>query len=143
MTKVIIHCSQSDWGNAALIAKWHTKERGWVSIGYHYVILNGRLSKQLEHRKYDGHVETGRPLDDDNEFESLEMGAHTRGYNNSVGICLVGQSNSYTDKQLGALYELVSDLRRQYGDIEVCQHSDFEPKKPFCAGLSKEFIKEL
>ena len=38
--KIIIHCSDSEFGDAALIDKWH-KERGWTGIGYHYVILNG------------------------------------------------------------------------------------------------------
>ena len=38
--KVIIHCSDSDFGTASVIDGWH-KERGWDGIGYHYVITNG------------------------------------------------------------------------------------------------------
>ena len=52
------------------IDRWH-RERGWLKIGYHYVI------------KRDGTVETGRELE--------EVGAHAKGHNAiSVGICMVG-----------------------------------------------------
>jgi len=37
--KVIIHCSDSSFGNAVLIDKWH-RQRGFDNIGYHFVILN-------------------------------------------------------------------------------------------------------
>lgn len=39
--KIIINCSDSDWGDAEVIDEWH-RERGWDGIGYHYIICNGR-----------------------------------------------------------------------------------------------------
>ena len=38
LTNIIIHCSDSDFGDAQTIDLWH-KQRGWKGIGYHYVIV--------------------------------------------------------------------------------------------------------
>ena len=137
MTNVIIHCSDSSFGNAALITKWHVVERKFETIAYHYVILNGRLSAYKNHPYFDGHIETGRPLDDDADMELDEKGAHAFGYNMAVGICLIGLSGTFTDAQLRVLHHLISKLRSQFGEINIMQHSDVEPKKPHCAGLTK------
>lgn len=136
MTNVIIHCSDSSWGNTAVITKWHIIERGFETIAYHYVILNGRLSPYKYHSSFDGHLETGRPLDDDADLELDEKGAHAFGYNMAVGICLIGLSGVFTDSQLRCLHHLINNLRRQFGEINVMQHSDVDKKKPHCAGLS-------
>ncbi|KKP52078.1 MAG: hypothetical protein UR43_C0015G0014 [candidate division TM6 bacterium GW2011_GWF2_33_332] len=134
---VIVHCSDSSWGNAAAITKWHL-ERGFETIAYHYVILNGRLSPFKMHMEYDGHIETGRPLDDDNDFELDEKGAHAFGYNMAVGLCLIGLSGTFSDSQIRALDFETRKLRKQFGEIIVKQHSDVDPKnKPHCAGLTK------
>ena len=141
MTNVIIHASDSSWGNAAVITKWHTLPvpdgRGWSAIGYHYVILNGMLSPYKHHSYFDGHIESGRPLDDDADMELDEIGAHAFGYNNSVGICLIGLSGTFTDAQMRALLHIINRLRNQFGEINVLQHSDVDKKKPHCAGLSR------
>jgi hypothetical protein len=142
---VIIHCSDSSFGNAALITTWHVLPkpigRGWSNIGYHYVILNGRLSAFKHHSYFDGHIETGRPLDDDKDIENDEIGAHAVGWNHAVGICLVGLSGTFTEAQLRSLAHLIKRLREQFGKIKVMQHSDVEPKKPQCAGLTKIQLK--
>jgi hypothetical protein len=147
MTNVIIHCSDSSWGNAALIAAWHVLPppagRGWSAIGYHYVILNGRLGPYKTHSYFDGHLETGRPLDDDADLELDEKGAHAFGYNNAVGICLIGLSGTFTEAQMRALAHLTRRLRDQFGEIKVLQHSDVDKKKPQCAGLSKLQLNNL
>jgi N-acetylmuramoyl-L-alanine amidase len=141
MVKVIVHCSDSSFGNAALISKWHTQKppdgRGWDAIGYHYVILNGRLSPFKLHSYFDGHIETGRARDDDADMELDERGAHAFGYNNSVGICMIGLSGTFTDAQIRALHHLVKRLHSQFGELTVLQHSDVDKKKPHCAGLTK------
>jgi N-acetylmuramoyl-L-alanine amidase len=136
MINVIVHCSDSAWGNAAEITRWHL-ERKFATIGYHYVILNGKLSATKQHSYFDGHIETGRALDDDKDMELDEAGAHAFGYNRAVGICLIGKSNTFTQAQIGSLQFLIRKLRAQFGEIKVLQHSDVEPKKPFCAGFSK------
>jgi len=106
-------------------------------IGYHYVILNGWLSSTKYHRFFNGSIETGRPLDDDNQFEKDELAAATLGKNDCVQICLIGKSGEFTIAQIKNCAILLRELKAQYGNIKVYQHSDFEPKKPFCAGLSK------
>lgn len=143
MTKVIIHCSDSDWGNASVITKWHVVERGWDTIGYHYVILNGRLSAFKFHFFYDGQIETGRPLDDDGDMELDERGAHAFGYNNSIGICLIGLSGLFTGLQLRSLKILLKRLKNQFGELDIMQHSDVDTKKPYCAGLTVEQLDNL
>lgn len=140
MVTVIIHCSDSKFGNAAMITKWHL-ERGWTTIGYHYVILNGWLSSKKYHYLYDGHLETGRPLDDDKDMERDEWGAHAYGYNNTVGICMVGESGKFTPAQMIRLFHIILELKRQFGDIGVMQHSDVDSiNKPWCAGLNQSII---
>ena len=154
--KIVLHCSDSGFGNAALIAKWHClpKEkviqngrtyvgRGWSGIGYHYVILNGWLTSTHYNAKFDGYIETGRPLNDDPFVSKSEMGAHVKGHNvNSVGICLIGKYGQFTDNQLNAALELVSELESQFVDIEIYQHGELDKAKPFCAGLNMARFKE-
>jgi len=145
--KVVLHCSASAFGNAALITKWHVlpkpQGRGWSAIGYHYVILNGYLDSGLRNAYFDGHLETGRALNSDNMIQSEEWGAHASGYNNYVGICLIGKSGQFTDKQKHTVAALVHRLKDQFGTVEVLQHSDLDPKKPYCAGLPHSFINLL
>ena len=138
--KVVLHCSDSGFGNAALISKWHSLPkpdgRGWNGIGYHYVILNGWLTSTLFNHKFDGYIETGRPLNDDPFVAKSEMGAHVKGFNtNSVGICLIGKSGKFTNNQLNTALKLISELENQFADIEIYQHSELDKAKPFCAGL--------
>lgn len=144
--KLIIHCSDSTFGNAALIDHWH-RQNGWAKIGYHYVILNGKLSSKLFNTRFDGHIETGRPLDDDAEVSQSEIGAHVAGHNsNSVAICLIGKSGEFTPKQIAKLEREVSSLRNQFGELDVVQHSDLDDKKKYCAGLTDAqvlYLKQL
>ena len=138
MVKIILHCSDSSFANATLITRWHL-ERGFRTIGYHYVILNGFLDAGVYHANFNGHVETGRALDDDSDVNDKEMGAHVLSHNKgSIGICLVGKSNSFTDEQLNGSVKLIYSLEQQYKEIEIVQHSTLDPKKPFCAGLDME-----
>lgn len=139
---VVIHASASKYGNAAEITKWHLS-RGFKAIGYHFIILNGQTGLKKYYKYFDGSIETGRPIDDDSWFELDEVGAHTLGHNYSVGICLIGESNTFTENQLASLIKLLKILKKQFGSIKVYQHSDFEPKKPFCAGLTKEVMLQL
>lgn len=96
INRIIVHCSDTpphmDIG-AAEIWRWHTQDKGWSDIGYHYVI------------RRNGVVEAGRPLH--------KIGAHAKGHNSdSIGVCLIGGRNwfNYTYKQLGMLMDLVIGL---------------------------------
>ena len=117
INKVIIHCAATkpsmDIG-AEDIKRWHV-QRGWRTIGYHFVI------------RLDGTVEAGRPVS--------EPGAHAYGHNSdSIGICLVGGCDEemnpvadYTDDQWDALTLLVDQLVEQYS-AEVIGHNEVSNK---------------
>jgi N-acetylmuramoyl-L-alanine amidase len=79
--KIIIHCSDSEFGDVKIIDQWH-KARGWRGCGYHYVITNGVLTHGKPYNNdHDGLIQPGRPLRD--------IGAHCKGHNHdSIGICL-------------------------------------------------------
>jgi len=120
INKIIVHCSDSDFGDAEEIDRWH-KERGWRCIGYHYVILNGCRKKGEYVPQDDGIIEKGRPVE--------EVGAHCRGQNHdSIGICVIGRHH-FSVKQLKKLVGLILDLRQQFGNIPIFGHRDFNPHK--------------
>ena len=97
MMTVILHCSDSSFGNAVIINNWHTQERKFSMIGYHFVILNGKISPTKYNKFFDGVIETGRPIDDDSDLEPDKIGAHELGWNTkSIGVCLIGESNSFS-----------------------------------------------
>lgn len=112
LNKIIVHCADTpstmDIG-AKEIRKWHTEERGWSDIGYHYVI------------RRNGQVERGRPVE--------RMGAHCSGHNkDSIGICLVGR-DEFAPEQMEILKQLVSDLRAQHrSEMTVHGHCEFSSK---------------
>ena len=117
--KIIIHCSATPEGidlSAAKIDKWHRK-RGWLMIGYHYVI------------KLDGSIELGRPHD--------MQGAHTKGQNdNSLGVCYIGgmdrdmkdSKDTRTDNQKESLLLLLKTLKKIYPKAKIHGHRDFAAK---------------
>ena len=89
---LVIHCADTpedmDIG-AETIRKWHTEERGWDDIGYHWVITRS------------GKLEPGRDL--------RMQGAHAVAVNgNSVGCCLVGRGDNFTDSQFITLHNLIN-----------------------------------
>lgn len=103
---IVIHCSATpatmDIG-VDKIREWHVDDNGWDDVGYHYII-----------RRMNGELETGRD-------ESM-VGSHARAVNGtSLGICLVGGSNSngdwennFTDSQFVSLKLLILDLIKRY-----------------------------
>ena len=124
---IIIHCSDTYARmniGAAEIREWHTKERGWQDIGYHFVI------------RRDGTVETGRDLDCDGDiFE--EIGAHTVNYNrNSIAICMVGgkrddglPDNNFHPKQFKSLDTILRFIKASYPRATIHGHNEFTNAK--------------
>jgi N-acetylmuramoyl-L-alanine amidase len=123
----IIHCSatqaKSDVG-AKDIDKWH-KQRGFLKIGYHFVIRRS------------GIVETGRKLD--------EPGAHAQGVNSkSLGICMVGgldangnAEDNFTLDQYAALAELLIGLKESFPHVKtIIGHRDVHGVKKECPCFS-------
>lgn len=102
--------------DAAEIDRWH-RRKGWLKIGYHYVI------------KRDGTLETGRDV--------CTTGAHVKGHNHdSLGICLIGgvdednnPENNFTDDQFRTLERLLNGLLLAYPDAEVKPHNYFNMNK--------------
>jgi hypothetical protein len=106
-TWIIIHHSDSDYGSAAIIDKWH-RDRGFDELGYHFVIGNGTNSG-------DGQIEVGP------RWTKQKWGAHDNALDNrynisGIGICLVGNFNNThpTDKQMKSVLRLVVYLMRKY-----------------------------
>ncbi len=118
ISEIIIHCSATPEGrniSVADIDRWH-RQRGFKSIGYHYVIY------------LDGTVVKGRP--------ESKIGAHCTNHNaHSIGICYVGgcdammhPKDTRTTAQRIALQKLVEDLRQRYPEASVHGHREFAAK---------------
>lgn len=134
--KVIVHCSDSEWGDVDEIRKWHL-ERGFSDIGYHIVILNGYPRYDTYHTgrlitPMDGLVQDGRPLD--------KPGAHCKGENSdSVGVCLVGKHN-FTSAQYEALAAWL--YRSGYDRLPLYGHNHFNEHKT-CPNLDVTGLNEF
>ncbi len=105
-TTIVIHHSGTDRGSAVSFDKNHREERGWESLGYHFVIGNGTDTPN-------GKVEAGL------RWHEQKHGAHCQSPGNyfndhGIGICLVGDftKSRPTKKQLRALDELVRFLSK-------------------------------
>lgn len=111
---IIVHCSDSEWGCAAVIDEWH-KARGWKGIGYHFVVGNGRPAPDLFLNALIGAVEVGRRIDGDGFIEPDEVGSHALGYNDtSIGVCLIGKKDFAPEQMLTACL-LVAQLMNRFG----------------------------
>ncbi len=134
--KIIIHCSDSNFGDSNIINQWHLK-RGWSGIGYHYVITNGVInSGDKYHVSKDGIVQGGRSIE--------KKGAHCKGENHdSIGICLIGKHNFSARQLIESLPFLLKKLMLKYsiGIESVYTHNSFSPKT--CPNFSQTQLKEL
>ncbi len=123
--KIIIHCSDSTWGSADEIRKWHLA-RGFDDVGYHLIIQNGHPQGSTEFSEaHDGLLQPGRPLN--------VQGAHCRaggGNSNSIGICMIGKTE-FTDKQWNTLWEVVNTYRHQFliSNMAIYGHRDLDSHK--------------
>lgn len=117
--KIIVHCADTPEGRddrAADIKRWHTEERGWSDIGYHYVV------------DLDGTIEPGRPIE--------KAGAHCTGHNaDSIGVCYIGgcdkkmqPKDTRTDAQKASLLLLLKYLVAKYPGVTIYGHRDFANK---------------
>lgn len=137
---IFIHHSQSKYGNAEEIDRWH-KDRGWTMIGYNDVILNcyptyESWAKNKPDINSDGVCEDGRPI------EYIPAGA--RGHNtNSIHICMIGD-DVFSSAQIERLQEVVKFYKSKYPTIrQVLRHCDVDPKKPHCPSISNQTLREL
>ena len=129
--RLILHCSATDKSkdiSTETIKRWHTSSpRNWSDIGYHFVILNDGC----------GTVERGRPI--------WKSGAHTKGHNQSIGVCYVGgmedgqPKDTMTGIQECAFFELVDKLRDIFGEVSIYGHNEFSHKACPSFDATKEY----
>lgn len=165
-SRIIVHCSASNWADLWEIDRWHA-ERGFgvelpgdpaiweklygkpihiLHFGYHGLILNGyrTYSSWAEKKPVktdDGFIQPGRPDD--------IMGAHCEAKNQNVvalGICLVSNPGVTppTPRQWNALIHWCKVKCLKHGILpeEICQHSDFDKGKPYCASIDISKLRE-
>ncbi len=131
--EIIIHCTATPEGRKTTVADvdgWH-KQRGFVKIGYHYLIgLNGEV--------WPGRSES-------------EIGAHCLNHNaKSIGVCYVGglavdgktPKDTRTPAQKNALVKLVKELKNKYPKATIHGHNEFAAKA--CPSFNvKQWLKEV
>lgn len=150
LNEIIIHCTDTRpnwWADrtsaekVAEVRRWHTEERGWSDIGYHFLIDR------------DGTVVEGRPLE--------TTGAHVKGHNTgTVGISLFGGhggsagdqfQDNFTEDQERALMQLIRQLQDNYPTItSISGHNQYAAKAcptfsvpAWLEGKRVEFVQEV
>ena len=130
ISEIIVHCTDTPEGRnhtVVDITKWH-KEKGWATIGYHYVV------------DIEGNILDGRDVD--------LIGAHCSGHNShSIGVVYVGgrgknweHKDTRNELQKNALLNLLIDLKKLYPDAQIYGHNDFNISKPCpCFDARKEY----
>ena len=111
---VFIHCSASDnpeHDDVSVMRKWHTEQRGWDDVGYHYFI------------KKDGTLQPGRDLE--------KTPAAQKGYNTgSIAICLHGlEKEKFTPQQFITLMELCWEIHESYRKVQFRGHCEVSDKR--------------
>ena len=130
INEIIVHCADTPEGRdntVADITRWH-KDRGFRTIGYHYVIYR------------DGSIHNGRPIE--------EIGAHCKGHNaHSIGICYIGGKSAdgkkhidtRTPEQKEALLSLLRLLKAQFPNAQIYGHRDFAARDCPCFDARSEY----
>lgn len=146
--RIILHCSDSEFATALMIADWH-KQKKWKTIGYHAVVQNGyptaawwNAKKKIAH--LEGDLEVGRPIDCDDLFDAREQGAHVAGHNvGSYGICMVGKKE-FSDIVLNKTLEEVRFRLKQFKltpSIETVKgHTEFDSAKT-CPNINMDVFR--
>jgi N-acetylmuramoyl-L-alanine amidase len=143
----VLHCSESVFGDAALIDKWH-KERTppFKLIGYNHVILNGCRKSEKYLKEDDGLLEAGRPINMDTWIEESEIGAHALGFNDhSVSACLIGGAggslSAFTIPQYQTALILGSFWSKAIPGINILGHCETGSPK-LCPVISMEMYRD-
>lgn len=108
---------------------------GWSGIGYHFYV------------RKDGRIYRGRPV--------WAMGAHARGYNDSIGVCAEGAyhiEKEMPKAQLRALQDLHAYLHKKFPHATDKRHKDvnatacpgaYYPWKAVTGGVTKPLVIKL
>lgn len=131
-TSVILHCSATpdyvvgskywDRFGAREIKIWHMRDNGWDDIGYQWVIRRS------------GVIDKGR---DENR-----LGAHCKGHNDSIGVCLIG-TREPNEFQVKSLARLALDIYKRHGIVpdDWYGHNEFADKE--CPGIPMALVRQL
>lgn len=114
------------------IKKWHTRDRGWSDIGYHFVIAP------------DGSIAVGRDVN--------KTGAHVKGHNTgSIGLCMIpvktittmatGPEAFYTPECIAATKALIAKIAEKQPIKQVRGHNSAANK--LCPGWRVDSAKWL
>ncbi len=129
---IVIHHTATPTGSASAIDILH-KKRGFDGLGYDFIINNGQGNP-------DGLVEVGY------RWRNQLVGAHCRPENcidnywntHAIGIALVGnfEIDHPTDRQYGALEELVLFLKQRYAIVnnQIWGHKQVPGSNTKCPG---------
>jgi N-acetylmuramoyl-L-alanine amidase len=130
---IVVHCSATKASatkvDAKEIDRWH-RQRGWLMIGYHFVITRDAI------------LQKGRELN--------AAGAHVAGHNHeSIGVCLVGgisddgsPEDNFTKEQKEVLLAILRELRAVYPKARIIGHYELEPKKACPSFNVQEWLKD-
>lgn len=140
---LIIHCSDSDFGDVSLIRQWH-KQRGWKDIGYNAVILNGRRSaKDQKNPLEDGLLEMARGLDLSLSIDPNEVGAHAMGYNaSSIGVCMIG-SGKFSRNQFETLFHFCRLWQNIVPGISILGHYEVDKAGKTCPNFDVGKFRQI
>ena len=116
---IVIHCTQTPKDmevDVEKVTQWH-KDRGFDTIGYHYLI------------KRDGTLQVGRDED--------VVGAHAVAVNGtSIGVALVGGGtsdmgweNNFNSEQFDTLKSIILRLKDKYDIEKIIGHYHVEESK--------------
>lgn len=125
--EIIVHCTATPEGrNVSVedITQWHI-ERGFTTIGYHYVVL------------LDGTIKRGRADE--------QVGAHCKGHNShSIGVVYVGgcdkamrPKDTRTAIQRASLAHLLKELKTKYPKASILGHRDVAKTNCPCFDVKK------
>lgn len=126
---IVVHCTATfpdQHVTVEDITRWH-KQRGFKTIGYHFVIAQ------------DGTVHEGRPIED--------IGAHCKDHNaHSLGVCYVGgltadgkPADTRTPEQRESMLQLLTELKERFPDAAIHGHRDFANKACPCFDATNEY----
>jgi len=137
ITKISIHISDSKWGSVKAINEWHLA-RGWNGIGYHYVILNGKVRPYKFQKHLDGVVKTGRKL----SKQPACVYHHNKGM---IGIVLIGKDGKFTHNQIKSLIDLVLNLMWEYKIklSDVKGHYEYKGVTKACPQINMDTMRYL
>ena len=122
--KLVVHCTATPEGRAVSVAditRWHVKDNGWATIGYHHVIgLKGEHWETLPEARIGNHA--------------LGANAHGIGvvYGGGLDRLAKNAKDTRTPEQKLTLRRVLADLKKRYPNAEIIGHRDVPGTRKAC-----------